>query len=169
MTAGLILLADAIVSVINTDETADAFVPLTFTAKRSYPDWDDDFSDLKTLSVDVVFVSSAGGGGVLAELDSEGSIQTDQGIDIAVRYRFDPSEREADGRLKKNVVDKYVNLVEAIHEHLAGDRMQALTLAVGCSVNWTDTSVRTYCDYARLRQGIFLGVVRVRYDISKAG
>lgn len=164
MTASPVLLADAITAVVNADVAANAFGGLSFTARRSYPDWDDDFKDLKTLAVDVVFVSSSGSG-VLAELDSERSIQTEQAIDIAVRYRFAPSER--DGRVLNSAADPYVNLVERLHEKLAGDKMQAITLESGCTANWIDTSVRTYCDYKRLREGVFLGVVRVTFDVSK--
>lgn len=166
MSAIPILLADAITAVINADQSANVFTGMIFTARRSYPDWDDDFKDLKALSVDVVFVSSAGSGGVLAELDSEATLQTETAIDIAVRYRFSPTDR--DGRLKNSAVDPYVKLVEKIHEQLAGDRMQAITITGGITANWIDTSVRTYCDYKRLREGCFLGCVRLRYDVSKA-
>jgi hypothetical protein len=65
-------------------------------------------------------------------------------------------------------VDPLVKLVEKIYEQLAGDRMQAITLASGVSANWIDTSVRTYCDYKRLREGCFLGCVRIRFNVSKA-
>jgi hypothetical protein len=162
-----ILLADALVSVINTDQAANVF-GLSFTAQRSYPTWDDDFSGLKNLAVDVVFVSSNGSGGALAELDSETTLSTEPAVDIAVRKRFEASDRESNGDLKKSSIDPLVKLVEKIYEQLAGDRMQALTLEAGLSANWTDTSIRTHCDYGRLRQGVFLGCVRVRFDVSKA-
>jgi len=167
MSAIPILLADAITAVINADQSASAFGQ-SFTAQRSYPTWDDDFSTLKTLAVDVVFVSSAASGGALAELDSEATVETEPAIDIAVRKRFQPSDRESNGELKTSSVDPLVKLVEKIYEQLAGDRMQAITLASGVSANWIDTTVRTYCDYKRLREGCFLGCVRVRFNVSKA-
>jgi hypothetical protein len=168
MSAIPILLADAITAVVNADQAASAFGAVSFTAKRSYPTWDDDFKDLKDLSVDVVFVSSAGSGGALAELDSEATLNTEPAIDIAVRKRFEASDRESNGDLKKASIDPLVKLVEKIYEQLAGDRMQAISLSAGVDANWIDTSVRTHCDYGRLRQGVFLGVVRVRFDVSKA-
>jgi hypothetical protein len=166
MSAIPILLADAITSVVNTDQAANVF-GLTFTAQRSYPTWDDDFSGLKDLAVDVVFVSSNGSDGALAELDSASTLQTEPAIDIAVRKRFQASDRESGGDLKKSAIDPLVKLVEKIYEQLAGDRGQAIALASGVNANWIDTSVRTYCDYGRLRQGCFLGCVRVRFDVSK--
>lgn len=166
MSAIPILLADAITAVINADQAASAFGSVSFTAKRSYPTWDDDFKELKDLSVDVVFVSSAGGG-VLAELDTEATLNTEPAIDIAVRKRFEPSDRESNGDLKKSAVDPLVKLVEKIYEQLAGDRMQAISLASGISANWIETLIRTHCDYGRLRQGCFLGCVRIRFDVSK--
>jgi len=169
MSAIPILLADSITAVINADQAASAFGSVSFTATRSYPTWDDDFSTLKTLAVDVVFVSNGGGGsGALAELDSAATIETEPAIDIAVRKRFQPSDRESNGELKTSAVDPLVKLVEKIYEQLAGDRGQAIALASGVDANWIDTSVRTYCDYKRLREGCFLGCVRVRFNVSKA-
>lgn len=167
MSAIPILLADAITAVINADQAASAFGSVSFTAKRSYPTWDDDFKELKDLSVDVVFVSSAGGG-VLAELDTEATLKTDPSIDIAVRKRFEASDRESNGDLKKTSIDPLVKLVEKIYEQLAGDRGQAIALAAGINANWLDTTIRTYCDYARLKQGVFLGCVRIQFRVSKA-
>jgi hypothetical protein len=167
MTAIPILLAEAVKTVINTAQAANAYTPQVFTAERSYPTWDDEFASLKNLAVDVVWVSSGSNGGTLAELDSEQSIQTEPAIDIAIRKRFEPSDREANGDLKRSSIDPLVKLVEQIYETLAGDRMQAITLASGLHANWVDTSVRTYCDYGRLRQGCFLGCVRIRFDVSK--
>jgi hypothetical protein len=166
MSAIPILLADAITSVVNADQAANVF-GLSFTAQRSYPTWDDDFSGLKDLAVDVIFVSSNGSDGAFAELNSESTLQTEPAIDIAVRKRFQASDRESNGDLKKSSIDPLVKLVEKIYEQLAGDRMQALTIASGLSANWLDTSIRTHCDYGRLRQGVFLGCVRVRFSVSK--
>jgi hypothetical protein len=169
------LLADAVTAVLAAAVTAQSFDSLTaadmqsLEIRRSYPDWDDDFRDLKSLAVDVVFVSSGASGGDLVELDTEATLNTDPAVDVAVRYRFSATDKESGGRLKNTSVDKLVHLVEELYELLAAERMQSLTLAAGLSANWLDTSVRTYCDYRKLREGLFLGVVRVRYDASKAG
>lgn len=164
-----VLLSDAIATVINAAVTAEELETLGFTAERSYPDWDDDFEDLKDLAVDVVYVSSSDN---LTELDSYSTLDSKPEIDVSVRKRFATSDRDrpgaSTGRLKKTSVDPLVRLVEQIYETLASDRVQAIELTGGMHANWIDTTVRTYCDYGRLRQGNFLGVVRVRFDVSKA-
>jgi len=169
MSAVPILLADALTTVVNTAQQASQLGTLSFTAVRSYPDWDDDFKDLKALEVDVIPVTSAGD---LVDLDTERTINSDPAVDIVVRKRFEPGDKETSGakagRLKKTSVDPLVRLVEQIHELLSEDRFTAITLSGGFDANWLETTVRTYCDYARLRQGVFLGVVRVRYNVSKA-
>lgn len=171
MSAIPLSLADAVTTVLNAEKAS--FTSLTpieraaLTVRRSYPDWDDDFKDLKAIAVDVVFVSSGANGGDLVELDADSFLTTDPAVDVAVRYRFTPTDRESDGRLKTTSVDRFVSLIEDIHEVLAGERMQTLSIT-GLSANWVDTSVRTYCDYKKLREGFFLGVVRVKYNVSKA-
>lgn len=165
MNAVPILLADAATAVLNTAVQASYFDVRGFTVNRSYPDWDNEFADLKSVAVDVVFVTS--GGTDLVELDTEGTIDSGPAVDIAVRKRFEPIDREHDGRVKKSALDPLVRLVEQIHEKLAAGRGTALSLASGIDANWMDATVRTFCDYKRLREGVFLGVVRVRFDVSK--
>jgi hypothetical protein len=167
MTAISILLADAVTTVINTAVGDGDFAPQSFTAERSYPDWDDDFATLKTMAVDVVPVSTDGSG-ALAELDSASTLETEPAVDIAVRKRFEPADRESDGRLKKSSVDPLVKLVEQLYEVFAAGRLESLSLAAGIHANWQEASVRTHCDYRKLREGYFLGVVRVRWNVSKA-
>jgi len=167
MTATPILLANAVTTAINAAVTDGYFGSQSFTAKRSYPDWDDDFKELKELSVDVVFVSTNGTSGELAELDSYSSVETEPAIDIAIRKRFEPCDREANGRLKNAAVDPLVKLAEQLHELFAADRYESLELAAGIEANWIDASVRTHCDYRKLREGYFLAVVRVRWNVSK--
>jgi hypothetical protein len=168
MTATPILLADALAAVLNTAVGNGTFTPQTFTARRSYPDWDDDFKDIDSLTLDVVWVSSDGNGAV-AELDSVESLQTEPSIDIAIRKRFETSDRDhTTGRLKNASVDPLVKLVEQIYELFTANRETPVTLASGLVANWLDCNIKTHCDYGRLRQGYFLGVVRIRYDVSKA-
>jgi hypothetical protein len=168
MSAIPILLADAIAAAINTAVGNGVFAPQSFTARRSYPDWDDDFKDLDSLSLDVVWVSSDGNGAA-AELDSADTLQTDPSVDIAIRKRFEASDRDqTTGRLKNTSVDPLVKLVEQVYELFVAARETPLTLAPGLVANWVDCTIKTHCDYGRLRQGYFLGVVRVRWDVSKA-
>ncbi len=169
MSAVPILLADALTTVVNTAQQASQLGTLSFTAVRSYPDWDDDFKDLKALEVDVIPVTSAGD---LVDLDTASTINTEPAVDVCIRKRFEPGDKETAGakagRLKKTAVDPLVTLVEQIHELLSGDRATEVTLSGSIVANWMDATVRTYCDYKRLREGCFLGVVRVRYNVSKA-
>lgn len=168
MTATPILLAEAMTTVINTAVSNDEFGELSFTARRSYPDWDDDFKDIKDLAVDVVFVASVGSGGDLAELDTFSTLEMQPMVDIAVRKRFSSSDRESTaGRLRNTSVDPIVNLVEQLHELFAGDRNTSLDLGGGLVANWVEANVRTHCDYSRLREAHFLGVVRVTWNVSK--
>ncbi len=168
MNAVPILLADVVTTVINAAVTAEAFETLGFTARRSYPDWDDDFAGLNNLQVDVVFVGS---GGDVLELDSASSIDSDPAVDIAVRKRFQPADRDTTGavagRIKSTAIDPLVRLVEQIHEIIAVTRDDATEITTGIYANWLDASVRTYCDFKRLREGVFLGVVRVKFNVSK--
>ena len=172
MNAVPVLLSDALTAVINTAVTAEEFETLGFTAERSYPDWDDDFSDLKALAVDVVYVSSADAAGDEIDLDSYGTIDTTPAVDISVRKRFGHADRArpgaSTGRISNTAIDPLVRLVEQLYETMTADRITAIELAAGISANWMETSVRTYCDYGRLRQGNFLGVIRVRFDVSRA-
>lgn len=169
-----ILVADAITAVLNAAVDAESLTSLTvgemqaLTVRRSYPDWDDDFKGLSALAVDVVPVSSPGNAGEPVELDSETSVSTEPSADVVVRYRFAESDREAGGRLLNASVDKYVALVQELYEKLMDARSEPLEIP-GHSANWIETNVRTYCDYRRLREGSFLGVVRLKYNVSKAG
>lgn len=161
------LLASAIATVINTAVSASAFEQI-FTAQHSYPDWDDDFKDLKDLAVDVVFKSSGDGGGDVIDLDTVSTLGTDVALDIAIRKRFEPSDRNtATGRLITANVNSLVGLVERIHVLLAEDRATPITLESGVHANWLEGAVRTYCDYKKLREGCFLGMIRVRFNVTK--
>ena len=166
MTSTITLLADAVTTAVNTAAGDGDFSPLSFVSRRSYPDWDDDFKDLKALAVDVVFVASSGSGD-LAELDTFSTLETEPAIDIAIRKRFEPSDRDPEGRLKNSSVDPLVKLVEQMHELFAGGRNTSLSLAEGVQANWVEATIRTHCDYRKLREGYFLGVVRVRWNVSK--
>ena len=123
MSAIPMMLADALTTVINTAQAASELGSQTFTAVRSYPDWDDDFKDLKGLEIDVVPVTSAGD---LVDLDTVGTINTEPSVDVVLRKRFEPGDKETAGakagRLKKTAVDPLVRLVEQIHELFSGDR-----------------------------------------------
>jgi hypothetical protein len=169
MTAIPILLADAVTTVINTAVDASTFA-VSFTPRRSYPDWDLSYEDLDGTEVDVVFVSGQGSGGDLVELDSVGSLNYEPSIDVCVRHRFGPSDREPKtGRLLNASVDPLVKLVEQLQEVLAAERQTELALPGGPEASWINASVRTYVNQRRLREGFFEGVVRINFGISRGG
>jgi len=167
MSAVPIQLADAIAEVINTAAADDQFAPLDFVARRSYADWDEEYTDLKDMAVDVVF--SASGAGVI-ELDSASSLGSELTIDVAVRKRFAPSDRDdRTGRLKNASVDPLVSLLEQIHELFSGDRANDIDLGGGITANWSEGNVVSWVNQRMLREGLFEGVVRMRFNVSKAG
>jgi hypothetical protein len=59
--------------------------------------------------------------------------------------------------------------VEKLQEVLAAERDTELTIDTGIEANWVDAQVRTYVNQRRLREGMFEGVVRINFQISKAG
>jgi hypothetical protein len=167
MTAVPILLANEVVAVINTAAAADQFTPLEFAARRSYPDWDDDYKDLSDLAVDVVFTASNSG---QIELDSVSSLGSEPTIDVAVRKRFLQADRdESTGRLRNESVDPLVRLVEQIHELVAAERGAAIELGDGISANWMESNVVSWVNQRMLREGLFEGVVRIRFNVNKPG
>ena len=171
MTAIPILLADAVTTVIN-DAVADEYFAVDFTARRSYPDWDIDYKDLNGSSapaVDVVFISGQSSGGDTIELDSYESLNYQPSVDVCVRFRFEPSDRDTDdGRLLNASVDPLVKVIEQLHELFASGRQDSLQLNVTTVADWVDSTVRAYVNQRRLREGMFEGVVRVNFSVTKA-
>jgi hypothetical protein len=165
MTAVPILLANEVASVINTAAAADQFAIADIVARRSYPDWDDEYTDLKDLSVDVVFTASNSGA---IELDSESSLGSQPTIDVAVRKRFLQADRdEATGRLRNESVDPLVRLVEQIHELVAAERGTPIELGDSISASWMESNVVSWVNQRMLREGLFEGVVRIRFNVNK--
>jgi hypothetical protein len=170
MTAIPILLAEAVTTVIN-DAVADEYFSMDFTARRSYPDWDLEYKDLNDTdapAVDVVFISGQSSGGDTVELDSYGSLNYQPAVDVCVRFRFDPSDRDATvGRLRNSSVDPLVKLIEEIHELLASGRITSLQLNETTEADWVDANIRAYVNQRRLREGMFEGVVRVNFSVTR--
>jgi hypothetical protein len=150
-------LADAIAGLLNAAE-----IPGLPTVRRSYPDWDDKFSDLKDVAVDVVFVSSENN---MVELDGYSTQKTDVAYDVAIRKRFVSADKGSVGRVENAAVDAMLALLEQVQRVLCQARDEEISLTGGSVANWLSASVRTYCDYQRLREGIYLGVLRVRYQL----
>jgi hypothetical protein len=166
MNAIAVQIAEHVATIVNDAVTAGQFAPLAFTCERSYPDWDDDFTGLKSLAVDAVLVSSERDE---VELDAVSRQATEVMIDVAVRKRFEPTDRtQGERRLNTSAIDPLVELVERLYRVLTVSRGEII-LQDGGTAHWMNAEVRTHCDYRRLREGLFLGVVRLAYSVSMEG
>jgi hypothetical protein len=159
-----IRIADAVTAEIN----GQSFSIGEFTAYRSYADWDDKFEDLTTMAVDVVYVTRDTEIG----LDSRGFIGYVCSVDIAVRKVFGPTDREGNesnraGRLKNTSVDPLVTLLEQIHEYFVGERANVV-LDDETEANWLESDVKSWVNQRKLRDGLFEGVVRIKFSLRKA-
>lgn len=155
-----IRIADAVTAELN----GHTFDFGSFTAVRSYADWDDKFEDIKEdePTVDVVFMAAA-----TPELEDQSALDYEVSIDIAVRQRFGPASRNGlTGRLKNEAVDPLVKLIEDIHEKFVADRNETV-LADEPTATWQESDVKLWWDRKKLRQGLFYGWVRLVFSISK--
>lgn len=155
MAAVLVDVADAV-----KDELASITgLVLAIDPERSYADWDEQLEDLSTLRVDVVPVNVGE-----TELDSRGESRFLCHVDIGVRYRFAPEERESTGRITVSEIDDLLLLLQQFHDHFVnngeGRRLTSYTAAA-----WTETNVRTWYVREHLREmGQYTGIVRVTYE-----
>lgn len=172
MTAVPILLADAVTHAINI-ASGNGYFGQPIEARRSYPDWDLEYQDLDGVNgpaIDVVFVSGQSSGGDTVDLDSVSSLNYEPSVDVCIRNRFKQADRDPkDGRLMNGPVDALVGLVEKTHELLASMREQQIEIAPGQTAEWVSASVRAYVNQRRLREGMFEGVVRINFSVTKEG
>jgi len=166
MTAVPILIADAVTAEINSAAVTIG-LPAGILARRSYADWDEDFKGLSTTAIDVVFASANGSAGSLVELESAGFLSYRPMIDVAIRKRFEPTDRDADGRLKNTSIDPLVLLLQSIHEFFVL-RRNAVVLTDAIEAKWIEGSVMSWVSQRKLRMGFFEGVVRIKFDYRKA-
>lgn len=166
MTAVPILVADAVAAEINS-AASDIGLPDGITARRSYADWDEDFKGLNTTAIDVVFAASNSQMGSLVELQAAGWLEYRPMIDIAIRKRFEPIDRDTDSRLLNASVDPLVTLLQDIHEHFAA-RRNSVVLEDATAANWIEGNVMSWVNQRKLRQGLFEGVVRIKFTYSRA-
>lgn len=162
MPAVLITLADAIAAELN----AATWEGLTFEANRNYGDYDIELKELGVLRVDVVPAEYTD-----TDQDGRGSVGYGLAVDIAIRKRFDQSDLEKCGKIVLAELDRLVLLVEELHEFFIapsgattiGRRLQNYTDA-----SWRETAIRSNASRDHLRKmQMFLGVIRVTYDVSK--
>lgn len=162
MTALPILVADHVATSLNTAAAAESFSLLGWRAERRYFDWDADYRDLKDLRVEVVF-GTAQPKGTIA-LASQETLEYDVAIDIVIRKRFDQNDREetSEGRLRTEAVDPLVDLLQEIHEKFISER-GGFSLDGSSDASWNESDVMSWVSQAKLRKGLFEGVVRVKF------
>lgn len=162
MSAVLVTLADAITAELN----AATWDGLSLEWERSYADWEIDLRTLGQLKGDVVPVAYDE-----TDLDGRGSVGYACSVDIGVRKKFGQPELEQCGRIDLAEIDRLVLFVQELHEFFIapsgsttiGRRLQNYTTA-----NWRETTIRSTYSQKHLREmQMFLGVVRVTYDVSK--
>jgi hypothetical protein len=166
MTAVPILVADAITTEINSESVAIG-LPTGITARRSYADWDENFEGLRTTAIDVVFAAANSSMGSLVELESAGWLRYRPMVDIAIRKRFEQADRDTDGRLLNASVDPCVTLLQSIHEHFVA-RRNSVVLDDLSEASWIEGNVMSWVNQRKLRQGMFEGVVRIKFDYRRA-
>ena len=183
MSSGIIDIADAITTVLNTAIANDEFDAVNriflnrtgqFTATRVYKDWADDFEDIDDLSIDVIPVTSPNDGAEVVELLSFQSLKAEPEIDVAIRRRFKNADRVRSGartgRIRTDRIDELVLLTEQIYQKLVGLRREdSIEIGDGRTAKWSRCEIRTLCDYWQLRQGNYLGVVRLTYMLAQCG
>lgn len=161
MAAVLVDLADAIATELSAASLTTFGV--TFTAESSYADWHDELTDLDTLHVDVVPVRHED-----SELADRGSTKYGLTVDVGFRKRFGTSSQSSStGRITKADIDALVLMVEKAHEWFLGDggrQLASLPVAV-----WESSDIRASYVRKMLRdKRLFVGVVRVKYEVVKA-
>lgn len=166
MTAVPIAIADAVVTQINAAAEDDEFSIAGITANRSYFDWDEKYESLGSPLVDVVFLTHQKPDAI--RLNARNKLRYEVGVDVCVRQRFEATDRhESTGRLKNTSVDPLVTLLQEIHELFVSNR-NTQTLPEEEQANWTAIEVMSWVNQKKLRQGFFEGVVRLRFDFTKA-
>ena len=164
-----IQIAQAVTDAINAAATAGTFTIGAFTAKRSYADWDETYSDLDGMQVDVVYTShQQTSRHSHIELETESTLVYRPPIDIAIRKRFEPEHRDpATNRLLNAPVDELVTLLEEIHELFVSRRIADVFPETDLDAAWDETQVMSWVNQKMLRTGLFEGVIRVTFETNK--
>lgn len=132
-----------------------------FHAERSYADWDlplEDSAPAGQVLVDVTPVPP-----IATELASRADIRYAPAVDVIVRRRLTPEQREADGKLALTEVDSLVLLVEQIAEFFTPARLVTYDAAA-----WESTEVLRQVVPAHLREHHqFTGQIRLTFTVHK--
>ena len=150
MAAVLVDVADAITTALNGGSFSESF-----TAVRSYAEWDEALTDVDTLRVDVVPVNYTERSQLVSRNAYEYQVETD----IGVRKRFAVADQDATtGRIDTAEIDALVLLVEEINEFFIHDALGS-TGTVWDAVEIRAAYVREHL--RNMRQ--FTGIVRVTH------
>lgn len=140
-------------------EIRDHNFGLTFDVERNWADFDVELEEIGKLRCDVVGVVHAG-----SELDDRGSTNYKCPVDIVIRKRFGQNDQTDCGRIEVAEIDRLVLLVEQIHEFLCSEDMRRLG---DFDATWESTEIRACASRVHLQKRMFLGVIRVTYDVSQ--
>lgn len=158
MAAVLIEVSDAVTAELQTAVDANEFAGLQFVPERSYADWEEDLADLDCLHVDVVPVNYDA-----TALDSRESVGYVCSVDVVIRQKFGQTKRLQSGKIDPEEIDALVLFVEKVHEYLCKLRLTDYDEAI-----WRETTIRSAYSREHLRTlGMFLGVIRVSFDVSE--
>lgn len=132
----------------------------SFTAVRSYADWDEALEDFDTLHVDVVPVQN----GPATSLDDRSELDYTVEVDVAVRFRFGVTEQDSTtGRVDVDEVDALILLLQEIAEFFTTDRLTDTNAAI-----WQGTDIKSSWSRKHLREmRQFFGFVRVTFLATK--
>ncbi len=158
--AVLVTTASAVAAALNA-APADTF-DYKFNPERSYADWELPLEDSKpsdgSVLVDVVPVPP-----LPTELTTRGLIGYTPSVDIVIRLRLDPSNREADGRLEVAQIDGLLRFVEQVSEYFSTDRLTS-TDAV-----WQSTQIlRAFVPQHLREKHQFTAQIRLTFSTSNA-
>lgn len=159
MASVLVSVADGIVSELE----AGSFV-VSISPERSYGEWEEDLTDLDTLHVDVVPVSTE------TVLSARRRLAYTCTVDIAVRQRFGvEDQQQSTGRVKRADVDQLVELVEQINEYMIDPDNSGRRLASYTAAAWKESEIRAAYVRDHLRGWRqFTGIVRAVYEVDKS-
>lgn len=157
MTALIITAADAVTSAINQAATDGAWsIGSSFTAVRTYADWDEELKGETGLLVDVVPVFDPA-----TDLETRGQMVYMIDVDVGVRKCFGVSEQDSGTqRITVAKVDELVLFIEQINDHFAADRFAAVA-----DLAWKGTEIRACYNREHLRTlRQFTGIVRLTFE-----
>jgi hypothetical protein len=158
MAAVLIEVADAVTAELQTAVDSNEFAGLQFVPERSYAVWDEELADLDCLHVDVVPVNYE-----QTDLDARESVGYVVSVDVVIRQKFSQEKRVQSGKIDPEEIDRLVLFVEELHEYLCKLRLTDYDEAI-----WRETAIRSAYSREHLRtMGMFLGIVRVSFDVSE--